>query len=427
MRTVRISNRLLRRRALLAAATACVLINATVAQAAPLSLRVDRALHRSGLSSITGIYIYDAVTGAPIYTHRSNAPIVPASNEKLVTATATLKRLGPTRTFRTRFALRGAQSGSTLNGNIYLVGGGDPSLSTRRFGRRNLGASTSIDSLWKALHGRGIRRIEGKLVVVDSYLDRSRYVSSWPARFRFDQSPALGALTINHATLGESLAGNKVRNPALHAGAVLRAQLRTHGIRVTGRTAQGKLAPDATTIATLQSPPLSKLVRFMNLTSDNFTAEILLRNLGRIARNSGTTGSGVQEATLQLALLGVDASTFHIADGSGLSYSNTTTARSLGILVRTAQADPLIGASIFRSLPSSGVSGTLAERMRRRPFRSRVRAKTGTLGISSALTGTATRVNGRRYGFSIVTTSWAGIPTTRARALQDRIASILVR
>ena len=406
---------------------ATLVFGASTAESAPLSLRIDRAIHRSGLAAITGVYVYDASTGAAVYTHQPNMPIVPASNEKLITAAAALKRLGPDRTFRTRLALRGTQSGSTFRGNIYLVGGGDPSLATRTFGRRNLGMSTNVDGLWKALNARNIRRITGKLVVVDSYIDRSRFVSSWPVRFRYDQSPALGALTINHATLGSTLAGQKVHNPALHAGSVLRAQLRKHGIRISGRTAQGKLAPDASTIATLTSPSLRHIVRFMNLTSDNFTAEILLRDLGRIARGRGTTKAGTEEASLQLALLGVDASSFDIVDGSGLSYTNTTSARALGTLLRIAQADPVIGSAMYRSLPSSGVSGTLSARMIHQPYKSRVRAKTGTLGISSALTGTATRVNGRRYGFSIVTTSWAGIPTTSSRALQDRIASILVR
>lgn len=417
-----------RRRAMriIVAMSALLCAYAPPAWSATLATRIDRAVHASPVGPTSSVYVYEADSGTPIYQYHADRSSIPASNLKLVTASAVLRRLGPNYRFRTRLALRGRQSVHTFAGNLYLVGGGDPSLSTRAFGRNILEGGANLDGLWKSLHQLGVTRITGKLIVVDTFLDHKRYVSTWPAGIAFDQCQALGALTVNHAMPGATLAGTSVRNPAIHAGEALRASLLRHGIRIDRRTVQGTLPVDATTVASLYSPPLHRLVRFMNRYSDNFTAEILLKDLGRIARGAGTTTAGRQEATLQLALMGIDTSAFHVVDGSGLSYSNAATARGLGILVRIAQHDPTIGWALYQSLPSSGISGTLAHRMNHYPTKTRVRAKTGTLRVASALTGTATRLNGRQYGFSVVTSSGAGISAHDARALQDRIGTILV-
>ncbi len=409
-------------------ALAALLVLPQCAAAASIETRIERAIQRSGLAPQTSVYVFDERSGMPIYSHRAGYRSIPASNQKLVTAAAVLHRFGPDHRFTTRLALRGRQQGTTWRGNVYLVGGGDPSLSTRRFGRRNLGSATNFDALWKPLKARGIRRISGKLVVDDSFHDRTRYVSHWPRRFRFNQSPALGGLTVNRSTLGSSIAGPSVSNPALHAGSVLRRQLRSHGIRISQRTTEGRLPADAQVVATLNSPSVRTLVQFMNLASDNFTAEILLKNLGRSVHGVGSTDAGSRAARLQLGLLGLDPAAFTVRDGSGLAYSNSAAPRSLGSLVFAAQHNPNIGPSFYRSLPASGISGTLSGRMKRAPYRGRVRAKTGTLRVASGLTGTAERARtGRRYGFSVITTNWGGVDATRARALQDRVASILVK
>ena len=418
-----------RRRALLVGLStlaALLTIAAPSAWSATIANRIDRAVHASSVGPATSVYVSAADTGTRIYEYHPNRVSIPASNLKLVTAAATLRRLGPDYRFRTRLALRGHQTGTTYVGNIYLVGGGDPSLSTRAFGRDILEGGANLDRLWKHLNNLGIRRITGKLIVVDTFHDHKRYVSTWPAGVAFDECPALGALTVNHAMPGASLAGSSVHNPSIHAGEALRASLLRHNIRIDRRTVQGTLPADATTVAYLYSPPLQQLVRFMNRYSDNFTAEILLKDLGRIARGSGTTQAGRQEAIHQLALMGIDTSAFTMLDGSGLSYANAATSRGLATLVRIAEADPIIGGPFFRSLPSSGVSGTLIHRMDRYPAKSRVRAKTGTLRVASALSGTATRLSGRRYVFSVVTSSGAGVSALDARALQDRIGTILV-
>lgn len=391
--------------------------------------RVDRAVSASGLGRTTGVVVWRAESQAIIYRYRSFRSVVPASNQKLYTSVAALSSLGHDYRFTTRVALRGSQSGDTFTGDVFLVGGGDPMLATPAFSLRNLGGNgTDLTQLVAPLRARGIRRIRGRLIVDDRFLDRERYVASWPSRYRFDEATALGALTVNQSYLGRSLTGPSSHTPDLRAGALFLAALRYRGITVTRGVATGRKPTDAMVVGTVSSVPLRSIVRFMNRTSDNFTAEILLKDLGRLRGGYGSTARGARVVRSQVARLGVDVADVRVADGSGLSSLNHTTTRNIAELVNTADHTAGVTTSFVSSLAVSGRGdGTLEDRLTSYPYRGRVRAKTGTLNQASALSGFATRLSGSRYGFSVVTYDSGGISWSRSRALQDLVAQILVK
>ena len=109
-----------------------------------------------------------------------------------------------------------------------------------------------------------------------------------------------------------------------------------------------------------------------------------------------------------------------IKDGSGLSRLDRWPAKSVASLLRSAWADTVISSIFYASLPTAGISGTLADRMKRAPARSRVHAKTGTTLAASALSGYVKK----KYVFSILQNG-SPISSTRARASQDRVGQIL--
>jgi PBP4 family serine-type D-alanyl-D-alanine carboxypeptidase len=160
----------------------------------------------------------------------------------------------------------------------------------------------------------------------------------------------------------------------------------------------------------------------MNRESDNFVAEMLLKQLGAALGPHGTTAAGaaVVRATLQDA--GVPTSGVRVVDGSGLSLLDRLTARALVRLLRAAERDPAIRDPFLSSLSVAGISGTLRDRLRKRPARSRVIAKTGTTLRSCALAGFVRR----RYAFAILQN---GSPVNywSARAAQDRFVTLLAR
>ena len=179
-------------------------------------------------------------------------------------------------------------------------------------------------------------------------------------------------------------------------------------------------APLAEQLATTSSAPLARIVAFMNRESDNFTAEILLKQLGAIDEGAGTSAAGAIVVRRVLAAAAIPLTGVRIVDGSGLSPRNRLTAAALiGILV-AAWRSPVIHSAFVQSLAVAGVSGTLDHRMERRPARGVVLGKTGTTRESSALSG---YVRGR-YAFAVLQNGRPVSPFWARRA-QDRFAAAL--
>jgi PBP4 family serine-type D-alanyl-D-alanine carboxypeptidase len=171
------------------------------------------------------------------------------------------------------------------------------------------------------------------------------------------------------------------------------------------------------------SAKLSVIVQHMNRESDNFVAEMLLKELGASTDGArGSTRAGAAVVRRVLADAGVPVAGLRIADGSGLSRLDRVSARTLVALLRAASVDPAIGDVFVSSLPVAGVSGTLRNRLGTRPTRGRVVAKTGTTSRSCTLAGYV----GRRYAFAILQN---GSPVSYwwARAAQDRFVTVLAR
>jgi D-alanyl-D-alanine carboxypeptidase/D-alanyl-D-alanine-endopeptidase (penicillin-binding protein 4) len=173
-------------------------------------------------------------------------------------------------------------------------------------------------------------------------------------------------------------------------------------------------------LAVTESKPLSQIVRYMDRESDNFTAEILLKQLGAVDEGNGSSTAGAVAVRRALRHAAIPLAGVRIVDGSGLSPRNRLTAAALiGVLV-AAWRDPVIRPAFVQSLPIAGMSGTLEDRMERPPARGAVLAKTGTTSESSALSG---YVSGR-FAFAVLQN---GRPVSHywARRAQDRFAAVL--
>jgi D-alanyl-D-alanine carboxypeptidase/D-alanyl-D-alanine-endopeptidase (penicillin-binding protein 4) len=407
----------------------CLFVLLTVPGVAHASLRSDLAaiVARHPLGGATSLSVVRASDGTVVYSRRASRPVTPASNEKLLTTAGVLQTFGPDARLRTRLALTGSRQGVVWNGNLYLIGGGDPTLSTASFARRNYkGKAALLDSLVDRLDALGISRIRGKLIADESRFDHQRWVGSWPRRFRFDEATALGALSVNQSYLGSSLEGLSSHEPALRAAFLLRTQMDARGIHIDKPTQTGIAPLTARTVATVESPAIRQLLQFMNRTSDNFTAEIMLKNVAAESGGLGTTKRGGSDVKSALTAIGAPTRDVRVADGSGLSSRDHISAQSMVRFLRRMDGQASTRDAFLGSLAVSGRYGTLHRRMKR--AKGRILAKTGTLNQSVALSGYATSHSGRRYVFSIF--SYA--PGTRinagsARKLHDSIGVRLAR
>lgn len=427
----------MRARVMLLAAIVAAFAGSTVAvpsaRAATLEARIGRAVAKSGLAGRSSVYVWDQQSGAVRYAWAPDVRATPASTMKLLTSAAALDRFGADHRFRTRLALRGRQVGDRWLGDVWLVGGGDPSLSTFGFARANYGGdAANLASLVSPLRRRGIDEVTGRIMVDDDLFDELRWVPEWKPSFRFEETGALGALTVNQSLLGSSVGSRSSRRPDIQVGQTYRELLRRQGIVVDGATRPGSVPATATFVGKVSSPPLGRLLGYMNRTSDNFHAEILLKQLGADRYHpvaGASTIDGRRAARAQLRRLGVDLRDLTWIDGSGLAYGNRVTARLLADVLSRGASAPW-GATWVDSFARSGGTGTLRRRMTRPPYRGRVRAKTGTLLHSSALAGFSDRLgSGRRFGFAVISSNPSGarIDYTAARRLQDSVATILVR
>jgi D-alanyl-D-alanine carboxypeptidase/D-alanyl-D-alanine-endopeptidase (penicillin-binding protein 4) len=356
---------------------------------------------------------------------RPEAPRIPASNMKMVTAAGALMQLGPDWRFTTRLATSATaqvRSGGRLVGPLYLLGSGDPLLATRAYGARYLPArATPLSRLAIPLRRAGIRSVAGPIVADESLFDQMRVGPTWPAYYAAYSQP-LSALSVN-----QNFAGNGRRADVGEPwrAAAVRVRQALTGVRIThrGPLRRGLTPPGARVLASVSSVPLSGIAREMNVPSDNFIAEMLVKGVGVHAGGTGTTAAGTARIHEILRSPGILTARDRLVDGSGLSRRNRLSAASLVRLVAAADADTTWGPAFIASLPRGG-EGTLSNRLRSPAVAKRVRAKTGFINGASSLSGRVVSRGGQRYAFSLLMNTER---ITDARTVQDTVVTLLAR
>lgn len=347
----------------------------------------------------------DLALGRAIFARHAGVALVPASNQKLAVAYAALSLLGPGYRIETAVYGEGELVSRTWKGDLVLKGFGDPTLSRG-----------DLRALAYQVRAAGIRRVTGGIEADESYFDSRRDGPAWKPWHYLNESPPLSALTVDRA----SFRGWMTRDPALAAGRQFRIALRSIGVSVVGSAKRGVADPVAEQLAVTASAPLSRIVRYMNRESDNFAAELLLKQLGAADDAAGTSAAGAAAVRRVLRDAAIPLTGVRIVDGSGLSPRNRLTATALIGMLVAAWRDPVIRPAFVRSLAVAGVSGTLEDRLEAPPARGAVLAKTGTTAESSALSG---YVRGR-FAFAVLQN---GRPVSHfwARRAQDRFARVL--
>lgn len=405
--------------------------------------------------------------------------VMPASNQKLVTASVALAQLGADYRWRTTFIRTGPIRRGVLRGDIVVSGTGDPSVSSAM--RRNDPLS-AFDPLVSALRDAGVTRIDGRVRAADSSafpgsglgfgwdwddLDTDYGAGITDLMFNeaftdvtvrgcgsvgsracvttapLPSSPAVHArvrvrgagtgapvirwwrdsATVPGITIEGSIAlGDRYEFSAsqpdgrgTYVAAVTEA-LRRAGIQVSGAASR---AIGGDTLLVMRSPPLRDILPVMQKPSQNQVAEVLFRTIAREATGIGTPDSARAVIERQLDAWGVRADARAVRDGSGLSRHDYIAPRALVQVLDTMRRRSDFGV-FHEALPMPGDEGTLRNRMTALPA-GRVRAKTGTIDKARALSGYVTTADGERLIFSIIANNYT-VPTREV----DRIAELIV-
>ncbi len=455
----------------------------TAAEPRDLGATIDRILDHKRLAKATiGVVVIDTASGEVLYSRNPDTPINPASNIKLLTTAAALSILGPEHRYVTRLFIRkDALRGDTIHGDLYLKGGGDPWLVTgdlyelagnlHALGVRKITGGIVIDSSafdrdelppaydqkdefasYRAMTSASAVNFNTFVVHMKpgSAVGQSATVSLDPAlpsvslhantatveghrnqalvSREFDRDGGLSLTFTGSLGVDASVAHFRypVADPSEHTGVVLASVLGQRGINVGKRAIRRATVPKgARALLSRASRPLSALCRGVNKHSNNFMAEQILKTLDLHDDQPATFEGALARVREHLENLGIASEGLQLTNGSGLYDANRITAAQLAALLVATYNDFRVSSDFLASLPISGVDGTMRRRLRDRAATRYVRAKTGTLNESSALSGYAGAPGKPPIAFSILIGDISRGKTQLARSVQNQIAEEL--
>lgn len=363
------------------------------------------------------------VDGRPIIAHQTTTALIPASVMKVVTAVAVLDHIGPEERFATRLVTDAPVVDGVVQGDLWMVGGGDPVLATPDYAAAlsRPQARTPFEELAVQLAGAGITAVDGRILADDLRYDQDREVDAWPSRYVDEGSVGpLSALSVDD---GRERSGDDYEpsgDPPRTAAESLDAALEAAGIQVNGGEGRAAPAPlEPQVLVEVTSPPVAEIIQQMLQESDNNTAELLVKELGLRLGGAGTTEAGAAVVRQSLEQRGLDIAQFAVVDGSGLARENLQSCQTLETLLD--ESSP--GTVVADGLAVAGRSGTLTNRYGDSPLAGVLRAKTGSLNEVATLAGIVPTAAGLINFAQLLN----GLPLDdeAGTTLQDRLVEIL--
>lgn len=420
----------------------------------------------------TSLCVIDS-SGAPAFAYNASAAVAPASTQKLIVAATALRYLGAAYRFHTQFAAARPIQNGVLEGDMWLIGSGDPVL-----------VSNDLRGGVKILAGRGLEQIHGGVRVDAGALAGPERNPFWdPADANYGFSSGTSGVSLDQDTVEFHIRPGVVGAPATvsleppnpvvtfvgsvstvpgnyateitinptgrenqfevrgqiaasgheavyylpithiahYVGNVLEAMLEARQIKTEHQSGTG-VTPKGVVLWDHRSPPLRFLVAKMLFESNNHIAEQLLRTIGRAIDGIGDDAHGIAAEGAFLRSENIPAPGLHLVDGSGLAGSNRVAAVTLCALLSRAELTPG-GNQLYFALPRGGIEGTLRY-VHFLQALGRVRAKSGHISGVSALAGYVTTHRHGRLAFAFLLDTSGGrsdADAAIARAV-DRLA-----
>jgi len=455
-----------------------------------LAAALDPVLAGASLSRASVAFVVRSLdSGTTLYNRNGRTWLVPASTMKALTAVAAAERLGWGFRFETRLVAMGPVVNGVLDGDLVVVGTGDPTINARHPDRAD-----ALDQWARVLRARGIRRIAGHVIGDDSHVAAPGWGIGWAwDDLLEDYGAANTALQVNEnvvtlsagpgltpgapavvylspsnhgllvdtsdavtadaaATPSLSLArepGTRmldvharlpwggtplsttiaVANPTLYFAGELRQALLRQGIEVAGTAVdidEESDRPVASEGTTLFVDQSPPLVEIVG--------PMLAHSLNIYAEAlltaldttpPVTTADGLIALRASLESLGVAPDSYSTRDGSGLSRNDYLSAEALVATLAGAWGHPGLRSSLMQVLPATGVPGTLDRRLAGTPAAGRVRAKTGSMSNVRSLAGYVETEAGEPLAFAFIANGF-DVRASEVDAAVDRLLLTLV-
>lgn len=429
-----------------------------------------------------GILIVDPERGDTLYSRNAGKLFMPASNMKILTTSTILAQLGPTYRYHTTFAARGAVADGTLNGDLLVIGRGDPSVSDHMMHD----AMAPLRLIADSLAARGIKRVSGRVLAYGDAFPGEVFGFGWTYDdFEDSYSAPIDELLFNEGfseihvrgaaagappqaemrparsfpvlrneamTFAPTDAGTRAGGVALSARkdsstwterltggiaagdtavievthhdpgqayiAAFSEALRDRGIGIDGAATDTTARID--TLATLSSPPLSDILAACLKPSQNQIAEMLFRTIALERYGTGRPDSAAAAVSAQIASWGAAPNEAIVRDGSGLARYDYVSPRTIVHVLDAMRRAPTFSI-YYNALPIAGVDGTIANRMKGTPAANNVHAKTGTVAQSRSLSGYVTTSDGHMLIFSFLSNNFT-VSNREIERVQDAVA-----
>jgi D-alanyl-D-alanine carboxypeptidase/D-alanyl-D-alanine-endopeptidase (penicillin-binding protein 4) len=444
----------------------------------PFVSALNEAIRTDGANALVGVYIKSMKYGDVLYGRNIHQPLTPASTLKVLTAEAALIYLGPLYRFSTQLLTDAKQvKDGVLQGNVYIVLGGDPTLTFN-----------DLLDLLSALSNEQIRAIAGNVYIDNTAYDQNFYGPNWAMEDKsYCYGAPISASIINRnciffkitssssGHLAQIVTSSRYFYPAIKNGVVTKREgtracsvrlsagsdsrvdidgcipvgralgvsyvvsdvpeytralfsslLNRFNIKVYGSITFGQAKETLFLLGSHASKPLRLLINDMLKKSDNIIAGAIFKKLGQLyMHRPGSWETGGQAVTQILSRhAGMNAKGARILDGSGLSPSNLTTPAQMMSVLNYAYHHAETSEEFISALPIAGVDGTLKHRMTNIPRK--VRAKTGTITGVVGLAGFAVSADKEPLAFVILINGNKGL-SWRYKEMEDKIALILTR
>ena len=436
------------------------------------------------------VSVYNITQNKEECSYDADRLMSPASLMKLFTTAAGFEYLGAGFRFKTSLGYTGnVTSDGVLNGDLVLIGGGDPLLGSYRY------RQTSMDTLfrlwYKALKKVGINNVNGKVVCDNSVFDGPQLHDTWlwgdvgnyygcgstgfnfhenmyfvffnpdrrvgyPAAIDHVQPKGIDVRAQNMVTTGPANSGDhvviygaptastryytgtvplgqknfKVRgalpNPGKTCAELFSVYLRNQGLNVTFHASEEKTDLSKTTVIfDYYSVVYSVIAQYTNMTSNNLYAESIFKYLGKELFDKGNFENGTKAVNKYLKERNLDMTAVSIVDGSGLSRNGLATARFFTDFL-TKVSKAEYYRDFRKTMPKVGESGTARNLLKNlMPDNSEMYLKTGSMTGVRSYAGYATRSNGDKLCFSVIFNNLT-VPSSAVKPKVEKLLQTII-
>ena len=443
---------------------------------------IDNDLLRNASVSLL---VLDLNTGQKVSEISPTHSLIPASTMKLLVTATALELLGTDFRFETKLQIGGKiDDNGVLNGNLYIYGGGDPTLGSAFVGNRDF-----LKQWLTAVKKAGIKSINGSIIADASLFDDEGINPQWSwedignyyapgiygisyldntARVHLNSNergstpmvtktvPEIPGLTFENnlksTTIGKDSAyfygapRSNVRsiygeipmnrsnfvtkmdipNPPLLLAQHFHDLLIDNGVNISYPPSDQYHAAtnERKTFYTHQSLPLSRIAKEINFTSNNHYTEQLFRYLALQNSSIATTRGAVQVVRNHWKSKGLAVEQLFMSDGSGLSRTNAVSAEFYVQLLTYMRKQSKVSTGFYDSLPAAGESGTIEWILKNTPLQGKLKAKSGSISRVRCYAGYIDLPN-KNYAFAVLVNNFNGRPRDVIKEIEKYLVSVV--